>query len=135
MPNAKSLRRKLTKKVIKALGLDTVYLRINAVPGDQYDDYGEPIASPWEYASGAIRIVIERDKRDMNATDMGGLPDPKKEWLDFYCAGDIDIRYGDKVVYPANTNSIWVVDKVEPFMMNDVVVITECRAYRDVDNV
>src|SRR5690349_10514440 len=123
MPNAHSVKRKLDTKVIKRLGLNTVMLR--SAPASGLDAYGEQIDNPLHYISTPIRIVIDKDKRNTDPTDIGGLPDKKKEFLNFYVTGSFDIRPGDKIVYPANSVNQWLVDAVEPNMFNDVCVITE----------
>lgn len=127
--NPRSIKRKLDKKVIGALGLDTVYLR--STPASGLDPYGEPIETPWPFTPFPIRIVIDTDKRDNQGSEIGGLPDRKREYVYFYCKGDVDIRMGDKLVYPANTDNQWLVDMIEPTMINNVPVICEVKAYRD----
>lgn len=128
MPNARSIRRKLTKKVIQKLGLDTVIYRKTI--GQTLDPYGEPVSAP-VITQIPARIVIETDKRQEFWSDMGGLPDPKKEYICFYCDGTLDIRMGDKVIYPAGSGIEWIVEMIYPNMINDVCIITEARAYRD----
>lgn len=128
MPSANSLRRKLTSKVINNLGLDTVMLRSD--PNATLDAYGEQ-QEPWDFDSTPIKIVIDTDKRDTQDGLLGGLPDPKKEYLVFFCAGDFDLRVGDKIVYPAGSENQWLVDVVQPQIFKGVCVITEARAYRD----
>jgi hypothetical protein len=129
MPNPKSVKRKLDKKVIKQFGIDTILIRKN--DNVELDMYGEPVDGSSGQIIIPVRIVIDRDKMDNNSTAIGGMPDPKKEFLMFFVGGDADIRSGDEVVYPANTNSRWLIDIVEPNLFKDVVIITEVKAFRD----
>lgn len=128
MANGKAIRRKLQKKVIGKLGLNTKLLRISETV--EKDAYGEPLDRTTAFEEFDIRIVVDTDKRDNEKTDIGGLPG-KKEYILFYCAGDYDVRSGDKIIYPANSNTEWEVDKIEPTMINDIPVIIEIKACRD----
>lgn len=129
MPNPKAIKRKLNKKVINNLGFDTMILRSDSAT--QLDSYGEPINSPWPFIQMPIRIVVDIDKRDNEGGEIGGLADDKREYFEFFCSGDSDIKLGDKIVYPANTPNQWFIDKIEPITINNVVVIIEARAYKD----
>lgn len=129
MPSGNAIRRKLSKKVIDKMGVDTVLLRVSGTV--EKDAYGEPVTSPWPFDSFPIRIVVDQDKREGEMTDIGALPDKKRDFLYFYCKGDFDIRIGDKIVYPAGSTTQWLVDLVVPTVISGVPVIIEAKAYRD----
>lgn len=129
MPNPHKIRRKLNKKVIKNLGLDTVFLRHLRSSG--VDAYGEPVTSPTPYVSTPIRIVIDTDKRKVESSEIGGLADDKRDFIYFYCDGATDLRIGDAIVFPANSDNHWLVGEVIPTMINDIPVIMEAKAFRD----
>src|SRR5574343_588738 len=129
MPSGSSLRRKLSRKVIDRLGLDTTLLRAETTVTK--DRYGEPVETPWVYTEFDIRIVIDQEKMVGEQTQIGGLNDDKKDILCFYCKGDFDIRIGDKIIYPPASDNEWLIKYIDPQVFKGVVVISECRAYRD----
>lgn len=129
MPNGKSLRRKLSHKIIDRFGLDTILKRPQE--GLELDGYGEPIITPWPFDQFPIRLVIDEDKRREDETDIGGLPDGKHEFIYFFVKGDCDIRIGDKVLYPSGSINEWMVTRLQPNIFKGINVINEVRAQRD----
>lgn len=94
--------------------------------------YGEPIGGEWVLPSGAITIVVIKDKRYLENTVIGGLPDDgTKEVLAFYVASDVRIQNSDKIVYPPGTQSEWKVYWVEPTYFGGKHIITTVKARRD----
>lgn len=129
MPSPKSLLRKLNKKIIKRFGVETVLLRFDATL--ELDGYGEPISTSGEvFKEFPVTIVIDQDRRIAEETDIGGMPS-NKEFLYFYCPGNFDIKNGDKIVYPPNTENQWLVYRIELNPYKGTNVITEVRASRD----
>lgn len=128
--NPNSIKRRLDQKVINRLGIETTYYRYND-PSVTKDAYGEPANPSPTPLSFPITIVIDTDKRHEDESDAGGMANQKNEFIYFYCSGSIDIRIGDKVLYPAGSTTQWLVNFVVPNMINNVVVITEVKAFRD----
>lgn len=131
MPSAGSLKRKLNRKVINKFGFDVIYKRYNGT-SPSLDKYGEPIGGSWTLASGTIKIVIDSDKREVEESLVGGLPeDNNKEVLKFYYSADSEMRIGDKIVYPVSTPNEWIVYYLEPIVFDGVIVINKARCHRD----
>lgn len=130
MPSAGSLKRKLNRKVINKFGFNVIYKRYNGSPA--LDIYSEPIDGSLTIASGTVKIVIDNDKREVEETLVGGLPqDNNKEVLKFYYSADSDLKTGDKIVYPVDTPNEWIIFYVEPVVFDGVVVINKARGHRD----
>jgi hypothetical protein len=95
------------------------------------DMYGEPIGGEWILPTGLITIVVIKDKRYLENTLIGGLPDDNKEMLSFYVAADVKIQNSDKIVYPPESESEWKVYWVEPTYFSGKHIITTVKAKRD----
>jgi hypothetical protein len=116
-------------------GQETIIKRYQGNEGaiQPLDMYGEPIGGEWVLPTGVITIVIIRDKRYLENTVVGGLPeDTNKEVLAFYVAADVRIQNSDKIVYPPNTESEWKVYWVEPTYFGGKHIITTVKARRDI---
>lgn len=133
--NPYALRNKISRKVLDRFGFDTKILRSKKTEEDgskiEFDRYGEPIKSPWLFDEIPIRIFVSQDKLDDESTGIGGLPDDKKELLEFFCKGDVDIRMGDKLIFPVNSSYQWLIGYIEPMMMSDVCVAIKVKANKD----
>lgn len=127
--NPKRLKRKINKKVLKKYGLDLTLLRLNE--SAEVDRYGEPITSPWPFDELTIRVFIEHERDFLEQMALGGLTDDKKEYLQFWVSGDADIRLGDKIIYPSGSEEQWLINRIEPYAMNDIVWVNEVRAIKD----
>lgn len=124
------LRRKLTRKVINQFGIDVTRYRYDGTP--ILDKYREPIDGSMSMTSGVVRIVITKDKREVEETLIGGLPeDNNKEILQFYFKGAEDIRTGDKIVYPVDTSNEWIIFAIEPMVFDGTQVINLGKGHRD----
>lgn len=128
---SKRVQRLICKNFINKSGVTVLLKR----PPDniQLDKYGEPVdGNVFITNSREITIVVIRDKREVEETLIGGLPNNSaKEILSFYCSGTEDIKTGDKIVYPPNTPNEWIVYYLEPTTLNGLPVITEARCHRD----
>ena len=129
MPSGKSLRRKLDNKIIKRFGFETTLKRPRA--DEEFDGYGEPTQTPWVFDESTIKIVIDQDRRYQDETEIGGLPNDKKERIWFYVKGNEDVRIGDHVIYPVESDNGWQIEFMEPNVFKGINVINECRAVRD----
>ena len=130
MPKAKKVKKKLDKRIIRRYGLDTVLLR-SSVANSSLNRYGEPSDPSTAFEEIDIRIDIATEKSDLDAMEIGGLSNDKKEMLYFYSSGSDDVRVGDYVVYPAGSENRWLIEFILPNIMNDTVVLNEVKAYKD----
>jgi hypothetical protein len=129
MPNGNSMKRKLTRKFINKRGFEVTFFRYQKnAPKDRH---GEPIDDNWPRDTYTGLIVIDTEKLDNYQSMIGGLTEDKKEILFFLCAGDLDVRVGDKMIYPGDTDNQWLINHIEPQVFEDVVVLQEIKAMRD----
>ena len=130
--NGCRISRKLKRNFINRLGIDVIKKRFNEddVP---MDAFGEPTGDPAAFfAEETIKIVIDTDKRSVEETVIGGIPDDgSKEIFQFYCAGDVDVKTGDKIVYPVDTPNEWIVFFVSPNIHYGINVLNEVKCHRD----
>jgi len=131
MPRGNRVQKKLKKKFIRRFGVDVIQKRYTA-GSENLNIFGEPDDGTWALTETSIRIVVDTDKREVDETLIGGLPQySNKEVLYFYCAGDADIQIGDKIVYPPSTPNEWIVYFFIPNMFDGVDVINEVKCHRD----
>jgi hypothetical protein len=128
---SRRVQRLICKNLINKSGI-TVLLKRPA-GNIQLDKYGEPIdGDVFIENSREITIVVIRDKREVEETLIGGLPNNSaKEILSFYCSGSEDVKTGDKILYPPQTPNEWIVYYLEPTVLNGTNIVTEARCYRD----
>lgn len=132
---SRKIIKKLEKKVIKNLGQD-VTIRRNQYFTDNTDGldlYGEP-SDPDNYTNvdyRTIRIVVDRIKEVEELTSVGGMSSPKKEILCCYISQSEDIAIGDVIYYPAGSEKQYEIDEIEPYVLEDEVLILEVKARRD----
>lgn len=128
---SKRIQRLICKNLINKNGV-TVLLKRSSTE-IQLDKYGEPVSGDIIITNfREIKIVVIRDKREVEETLIGGLPNNSaKEILSFYCSGTEDIKTGDKVIYPPQTPNEWIIYFLEPTTLNGATLITEARCYRD----
>lgn len=128
MPNIRYIIRRINKS-IKDTGLNTILKRANEEL--EYDSYGEPISGSPTFIEIPVRIAVDTDRRDHELTPIGSMPDEKREYIHVYFQGDVDVRIGDKIVYPAGTDQEWLIGNIFPAQIKDVTIFTEARAFRD----
>ena len=130
MPSGNSLKRKLNKKVIRRFGQDAVLKRYDGTTS--LNIYGEPDNISTSFTESTLKIVIITDKREVEETLIGGIPqDNNKEFLLFYFSGDDGVQTGDKIIYPVDTENEWIVFMIEPIVFNEVNVISKAKCHRD----
>lgn len=127
----KRIQRRLCNRFINKLGVEVDLKRFNNHV--ELDIYGEPISGDILLpVTRKIKIVINSDKRKVEETLIGGLPENSgKEQLYFYCSGTEDIRTGDKIVYPPNTQTEWIVCFIEPSILFGETIMSEVKCDRD----
>lgn len=128
---SKNFQRRLCRKFINQIGIEVDLKRFNNEVA--LDIYGEPVDGNINLpVARKIKIVIHRDKRKVEETVVGGLPDNNgKEVLQFYFSGSEDVKTGDKIVYPPNTETEWTVVFIEPTMLFGKNIMNEAKANRD----
>jgi len=128
---SKSFQRRLCRKFINQTGIEVDLKRFNGQI--ELDIYGEPVDGNVNLpVTRKIKIVVHRDKRRVEETVVGGLPDNGgKEVLQFYFSGSEDVKTGDKIVYPPNTETEWVVVFIEPTLIFGQNIMNEAKANRD----
>jgi hypothetical protein len=128
---SKRIQRLICKNFINRIGVDVILKRFNHET--QLDFFGEPIEGDILLPSGRIiKIVVNTDKRQVDETSIGGVPDNKgKEMLYFFCAGTEDVKTGDKIIYPPNTETEWIVYFIEPSYLNGQTIMNEVKCKRD----
>ncbi len=125
------IQKKIKRNFINRFGIDVIKKRFIDDPG-MLDDFGEPISASGNFAEVNLKIVIDTDRRQVEETLIGGLPeDNNKEILYFYCSGDADVRTGDKIVYPVNTPNEWIVFFVNPNIQDGINIANEVKCHRD----
>ena len=130
MRNPNRLKRKLDKHVINRYGADTYFYR-SVPPTGGLDLYGEPVNTTYSPSGTYIRIVLDTDKLQSENSEIGGQTDDRHEYIQFYFAGDVDLRLGDDIAWPQNSTHRWLVKSIVPFFFENVVVINEARAFKD----
>lgn len=128
---SKRIRRRLCKRFIDKVGIDVILKRFAGE--SPLDIYGEPDDGNITLASSRIiKIVVNTDKRQVEETVAGGQPENGgKEQLYFFCSGGEDIRTGDKIVYPPNTETEWLVYYIEPSILFGENIMNEVKCKRD----
>lgn len=128
---SKRIQRLICKNFINKIGIDVILKRFNHLV--QLDIYGEPVEGGVEIPSGRIiRIVVNTDKRKVEETLIGGIPNNDgKEIIHFFCSGKEDIKTGDKIIYPPNTENEWIVCYIEPSYLNGQSIMIEVKCERD----
>lgn len=128
---SKRIQRLICKRFINNIGIDVILKRFNNQ--EALDIYGEPLDGDITLASSRIiKIVVNTDKRKVEETVAGGQPDNEKgEQLYFFCAGTEDIATGDKIVYPPNTETEWLVYYIEPSVLSGATIMNEVKCKRD----
>lgn len=128
---SKRIRRRLCKRFIDKVGIDVILKRFDG--NTALDIYGEPENGNVTLASSRIiKIVINTEKRQVEETAAGGQPNNDgKEQLYFYCSGTEDIKTGDKIVYPPNTPTEWLVYYIEPSILFGENIMNEVKCKRD----
>lgn len=128
---SKRIRRQLCKRFINKVGINVILKRFSGQA--PLDIYGEPDDGNVTLASSRIiKIVVNTDKRQVEETVAGGQPENGgKEQLYFYCSGSEDIRTGDKIVYPPNTETEWLVYYIEPSVLFGENIMNEVKCKRD----
>lgn len=130
MPSGGRLRRRLTRRIINEFSLEVTRYRYDGTP--VLNKYGETIDGSLTLDSDTVKIVVVKDKREVEETLIGGLPeDNNKEILQFYFKGDEDIKTGDKIVYPVSTPNEWIIFAIEPMVFDGVQVINMGKGHRD----
>lgn len=125
------VRRRLCKRFINKIGISVILKRFSGEKA--LDIYGEPDDGDITLASSRIiKIVVNTDKRQVEETVAGGHPDNDgKEQLYFYCSGSEDIKTGDKIVYPPDTQIEWLVYYIEPSVLFGENIMNEVKCKRD----
>lgn len=125
------IKRKINKALICGQGQSVIKKRFQ--PGSEaMGIFGEPADGTWAFLEETIKIVIKTDKRHVDETLIGGLPeDDNKEILHFYCSADEDVKIGDKIVYPPDTPNEWIVFSIIPNVVGGVEIVTEVKCHRD----
>lgn len=128
---SKRIQRLICKNFINKNGVDVILKRFDH--SVELDIYGEPISGNIIIPSGrVIRIVINTDKRKVEETLIGGVPNNDgKEAIHFFCSGAEDIKTGDKIIYPPQTPNEWIVCYVEPSYLNGQPIMIEVKCERD----
>lgn len=125
------LKRKLNRMFLCGQGQNVIKKRYTQ-GSEVMGIFGEPSDGTWTFAETTIKIVIKTDKRHVDETLVGGLPESdSKELLHFYVSADEDIKIGDKIVYPVDTPNEWIVFSVIPTVVGSVEVTTEVKCHRD----
>lgn len=99
--------------------------------GDLLDSNSLPITSNLSgYTSGSFKIVIHEIDIGMEQSLIGGIPNQKFP-LVAYCKGDYDLRLGDKIDWPVNSNQRFIVTDIRPKQIDGVICFIWFIAKRD----
>jgi hypothetical protein len=128
---SRRIQRLICKRFINNIGIDVILKRFDNQ--EALDIYGEPLDGDVTLASSRIiKIVVNTDKRQVEETVAGGQPENDgKEQLYFFCSGNEDVKTGDKIVYPPNTETEWLVYYIEPSVLSGTTIMNEVKCKRD----
>lgn len=133
--------KKIEKRVIKQLGVDVIYKRMFlSEDSTTRDPYGEPLNRDSDglvdddyddLDERTVRIVVDSIKLEEIQTTIGGISNTKKEVLKCFISQSEDVKVGDQIFFPPNSNTVYEIRTIMPNYLQDENVVWEVHAMRD----